>query len=107
MRLIVFVEVVVAVVYFFLVVVVTDRMRWGVGWVPALFIWNILVVISVLKLRRGGSFGQIEECVPDGRTDGPTDQRTDGWTDARTDKPSYRDAWTHLKTFCIEICKWE
>jgi len=27
------------------------------------------------------------------RTHGPTDRPTDG----RTDKPSYRDAWTHLK----------
>ena len=38
----------------------------------------------------------------DGRTDGPTDQPTDrptdGRTDGRTDRPSYRDAWTHLKT---------
>ena len=33
-----------------------------------------------------------------GRTDGPTD----GPTDQRMDKASYRDAWTHLKTFrCI------
>jgi len=31
-------------------------------------------------------------------TDGPTDRRTDGPTDGRTDIPSYRDAWTHLKT---------
>ena len=29
----------------------------------------------------------------DGRTDGQTDGRTNGWTD----RPSYRDAWTHLK----------
>ena len=26
-------------------------------------------------------------------TDRPTDQPTDGWMD----RPSYRDAWTHLK----------
>jgi len=25
------------------------------------------------------------------------DPRTNGQTDGRTDKPSYRDAWTHLK----------
>ena len=39
MRLIVFVEVVVTVVYCFVVVVVViDRLRWGDGLVPALFI---------------------------------------------------------------------
>ena len=32
-----------------------------------------------------------------GRTDGRTDRRTDQPTDQQTDKPSYRDAWTHLK----------
>ena len=26
------------------------------------------------------------------------DGRTDGQTDKRKDRPSYRDAWTHLKT---------
>ena len=26
-----------------------------------------------------------------------TDGRTDQLTDGRTDRPSYRDAWTHLK----------
>ena len=31
----------------------------------------------------------------DGRT---TDGRTHGRTDPRTDRPSYRDAWTHLKS---------
>ena len=36
--------------------------------------------------------------VTDGPTDGPTDGRTDGPTDGRTDRPSYRDAWTHLKS---------
>ena len=29
---------------------------------------------------------------------GPTDGLTDGPTDGRTDRPSYRDAWTHLKS---------
>ena len=28
----------------------------------------------------------------------PTNGRTDGQTDGWTDTPSYRDAWTHLKT---------
>ena len=27
--------------------------------------------------------------------------RTDGGTDGRTDRPSYRDAWTHLKIYKI------
>ena len=31
-------------------------------------------------------------------TDIHTDGQTNGWTDQRTDIPSYRDAWTHLKT---------
>ena len=30
------------------------------------------------------------------RTDGAADRRTE----PRTDRPSYRDAWTYLKTFC-------
>ena len=34
-----------------------------------------------------------------GKTDGWTDARTDGRKDRRTDTPSYKDAWTHLKTF--------
>ena len=34
----------------------------------------------------------------DRRTNGRTDERTDGQTDGPTDIPSYRDAWTHLKT---------
>ena len=33
----------------------------------------------------------------DGRTDGQRDGPTDGRTDGRTDRPSYRDAWMHLK----------
>ena len=33
--------------------------------------------------------------------DGPTDQRTNGPKDWRMDKPSYTDAWTHLKTTLI------
>ena len=41
----------------------------------------------------------------DGWTDGRTDRRTDGQTDRRTDGPtdkaSYRDAWTHLKTWKV------
>ena len=32
-------------------------------------------------------------------TDRPTDGPTNGPMDGRTDRPSYRDAWTHLKTF--------
>ena len=35
------------------------------------------------------------------RTKGPTDGRTDG----RTDRPSYRDAWTHLKRTGAEMWK--
>ena len=31
--------------------------------------------------------------------DGPTDGRTDG----RTDRPSYRDAWTHLKIPALQL----
>ena len=31
-------------------------------------------------------------------TNGRADERSDGRTDGRTDRPSYRDAWTHLKT---------
>ena len=33
-------------------------------------------------------------------TDGPTDRLTNGLTDGQTDRPSYRDAWTHLKRMC-------
>ena len=33
------------------------------------------------------------------RTDQRTHPPTDGRMDGRTDRPSYRDAWTHLKTF--------
>ena len=28
---------------------------------------------------------------------------TNGWTDGRTDRPSYRDAWTHLKMLSLII----
>ena len=34
---------------------------------------------------------------------GRTDGRTDGPTDGRTDRPSYRDAWTHLKNISEEF----
>ena len=33
----------------------------------------------------------------------PTDGRTDGRMDGQTDRPSYRDAWTHLKTLTSPI----
>ena len=36
-------------------------------------------------------------CFNESVTDGRTDQRTDRRTDGRTDRPSYRDAWSHLK----------
>ena len=37
--------------------------------------------------------------TPDGPTDPRTDRPTDRPTDGRTDKVSYRDAWTHLKSW--------
>ena len=58
----------------------------------------------------------------DGRTDGQMDRRMDGWTegwtdwtdgciegqmdectDGQIDRPSYRDAWTHLKMMSLSL----
>ena len=57
-----------------------------------LFWWDFWLILIIFS-----HFCEIEKNAL--RTHGPTDPRTDG----RTDKPSYRDAWTHLKTYPIYV----
>ena len=41
-------------------------------------------------------------CLNKHGTDRQNDRPTDRPTDGRTDRPSYRDAWTHLKNINIK-----
>ena len=51
------------------------------------------------------NFRDFKKRVTDGLTDGPTHQLTDGPTNGWMDRPSYRDAWTHLKSMSKALLK--
>ena len=57
------------------------------------------------KVLRNTFFRRWREGVTDLRTDGQTDGRTNGPTDGRTDRPSFRGAWTRLKTYAHSILR--